>query len=269
MLLKDRVAIVTGAANGIGAGIALKFAEEGCSVVVVDIAEAEGQKIADEVKKKGREGIFIRCDVTDYAQVQEMVRQTISKFGKIDILVNNAGGDLGMAVKFIDKVTIEQWDKVVDLNLKSQFLCCKEVVPHMRERKYGKIINFSSLGAIAPTVSLTPYHAAKGGVIGLTTNLAAELATHNITVNAIMPGPTKTSWIPFPEGGPEFETKEERAAYFYKQEAKMIPMKRMGTPEDLAGAALFLASDLSAFVTGVSLPVGGGVPLPAAPESKD
>jgi NAD(P)-dependent dehydrogenase (short-subunit alcohol dehydrogenase family) len=266
MLLKDRVAIVTGAANGIGAGIARKFADEGCSVVVADIDESEGMKVVDEVKKKGRESIFILCDVADYAQVQEMVKQTISKFGKVDILVNNAGGDLGMAVKFIDAVTIEQWDRVVDVNLKGPFLCCKEVVPHMRKRKYGKIINFSSTGAIHPGASLTPYHAAKGGVIGLTTNLAAEVAMHNITVNVILPGPIKTSWVPFPDKGPEFKTKEERAAYWYKQAEKEVPMGRMGTPEDIAGAALFLASDLSSFVTGDSIIVGGGLPLPVIHE---
>jgi 3-oxoacyl-[acyl-carrier protein] reductase len=257
MLLKEKVAIVTGAAMGIGAGIALKFAAEGCSVAVADIADAAGMEIAREINRKGRRALFVHCDVTSYRQVHELARRTIEEFGRIDILVNDAGGVPGLGAESIEGVTVEQWDRIIDLNLKSQFLCCKAVIPHMKERKYGKIVNVSSMGAVHPPASLVHYHAAKAGVLGLTVNLALELARYNITVNAILPGPIET---PFWE--PVAKAQGDREAYFAEVARKEVPMQRMGTPEDVAGAALFLASDLSAYITGDSIFVGGGLPLP-------
>ncbi len=254
MLLASRVAIITGGAIGIGRGIALKFAEEGCSVVVADIDAIEGKKTAEEVSKKGGEGIFASCDVTINRQVQDMVGKAISKFGKIDILVNNAGGVSGPKGS-IDDVSEEQWDKSLNLNLKSAFLCCKAVVPHMKKNKYGKIINISSLGAIHPAVSVVHYHSAKAGVLGLTYNLAFELAPFNISVNAILPGPIRTPfWEPVTRDIPD------KDAFFAEIAKKEVPMQRIGTPEDIAGAALFLASELSAFVTGETINVAGGLP---------
>ena len=132
----------------------------------------------------------------------------------------------------------------------------------MRKRSYGKIVNLSSIGVVNPSASLVPYHSAKAGVIGLTVNMAMELAAHNITVNAILPGPIKTNWVPLLGGDMKFKTKEERAAFIYEQEEKRVPIRRMGTPEDIAGAALFLASDLSSYLTGDYLLVAGGLPLP-------
>lgn len=256
MLLNDRVAIVTGGAVGIGRGIALKFAEEGCSVVVVDISVAEGTKTAREVTKRGREGLFVKCDVTDNRQVQDMVSQAIGKFGRVDILVNNAGG-VFRGGGLIEEITEEQWDKLLSLNLKSQFLCCKAVIPYMKERKYGKIINVSSLGAVHPPAPLAHYHAAKGGVLGLTTNLAFELAPYNICVNAILPGPIMTEF--YTEILKSIPDKDA----FFASLGNRVPLKRMGTPEDIAGVALFLASELSAYVTGESIRVTGGIPLEA------
>src|SRR4030042_7029634 len=191
MLLTNRVAIITGGATGMGRGSALKFAEEGCSIVIADINESEGKKTLNDVSTKGGDGIFARCDVTDNRQVQDMVNKTISKFGKADILVNNAGGVAGPEGS-LDDITEEQWNKSLDLNLKSVFLCCKATVPHMKEKKYGKIINISSMGAVNPAVSVVHYHAAKAGVLGLTYNLAFELAPFNIAVNVIIPGPIQT-----------------------------------------------------------------------------
>jgi NAD(P)-dependent dehydrogenase (short-subunit alcohol dehydrogenase family) len=257
MLLKDRVAIVTGAAMGIGAGIAARFAAEGCAVTVADIADAEGVKTAAEISRKGGRALFVHCDVTDYEQVQEMVRRTIEKFGRIDILVNDAGGVPGLGAESVEGVSIEQWDRIIALNLTSQFLCCKAVIPHMKERKYGKVVNVSSVGAVHPPASLVHYHAAKAGVLGLTVNLALELARQNITVNAILPGPIMT-----PFWDPVAKAQADREAYFADVAKKEVPMQRMGTPEDVAGAALFLASDLSAYMTGESIFVGGGLPLP-------
>jgi len=254
VILSDRVAIITGGAVGIGRGIALKFAVEGCSAVIADIDAMEGKKTAEEVSKKGREGIFVSCDVTVGHQVRAMVDEAMSKFGKIDILVNNAGG-VPDPKGFLDDVSEEQWDRSLNLNLKSVFLCCQAVVPHMKKNKYGKIVNISSLGAVHPAVSVVHYHAAKAGVLGLTYNLAFELAPFNISVNAILPGPIRTPfWEPVTRDIPD------KDAYFSEIAKKEVPMQRIGTPGDIAGAALFLASELSAFVTGETINVAGGLP---------
>ena len=255
MLLKDKVAIVTGGAKGIGKGIALKFAEEGCNVVV-NARHIEGaQKVAREIKALGRNSLAIAADVSKSEEVEEMVKRIIKEFGKIDILVNNAGGVSGDAR--IEETTEEDWDRVIDINLKGQFLCCKAVVPYMRKNKYGRIINVSSMGAIHPPAPIVHYHAAKGGVLGLTTNLAFELAPFNITVNAILPGPITTEF--FTEMLKKMSKEEDKA--FFKMLENKVPMHRMGTPEEIAGVALFLASDLSSYVTGEAINAGGGLPL--------
>jgi NAD(P)-dependent dehydrogenase (short-subunit alcohol dehydrogenase family) len=255
MLLANRVAIVTGGATGIGRGIALKFAKEGCSIVVADILEKEGKATVEDILKLGSQGFFISCDVTSSRQIQDMVNQCISRFGKIDILVNNAGG-ISTASAAIEEVTEEQWDKILNLNLKSQFLCCKAVVPHMKQKKYGKIINMSSIGAISPPVSFIHYHCAKAGVLGLTVNLAVELASLRICVNSILPGPIQTHfWNPLTAGMPNTDE------FFAGLASKEVPMQRVGTPEDIAGTALYLASELSDYVTGESIFVSGGLPL--------
>jgi NAD(P)-dependent dehydrogenase (short-subunit alcohol dehydrogenase family) len=257
MLLKDKVAIVTGGAVGIGRGIALKFADEGCSVVVVDISAENGGKTIKDILKKKKNGLFIQCDVTSSRQVQDMVDKAIRKFGKVDILVNNAGGVLKVVPggSIVD-ITDEQWEKVVNLNLRSTFYCCRAIVPHMKKRESGKIINISSIGAIQPSDSVIHYHSAKAGVLGLTTNLAFDLAPYNVCVNAIMPGPILTPfWEPIVKRIPD------KNAFFKKLARENIPLQRIGTPEDIAGAALFLASELSAYVTGANILVSGGVPL--------
>ncbi len=257
MLLKDRVALVTGAAVGIGQGIAVKFAEEGCAVVVADIDDAMGTKTADQINSSGGKALYVHCDVTDYLQVNESVQNTVQHFGKIDILVNNAGGVPGVGARTIDDVSVETWNRYIALNLTSQFYTCKVVIPLMRKQNYGKIVNLSSMGAVHPPASLVHYHAAKAGVMGLTINLALEMARHNVTVNAILPGPIRTPfWEPVTKG------MEDKEAYFAQVAKNEVPMQRMGTPEDIAGVALFLASDLSAYITGQSIYAGGGLPLP-------
>jgi 3-oxoacyl-[acyl-carrier protein] reductase len=257
MLLTDRVALVTGGAAGMGKAMALKFAAEGCSVIISDISESAGKKTAGEVSKTGGKAIFVRCDVTDNRQVQDMVQTAIGEFGKIDILVNNAGA-LG-TMWSLEEVTEEDWDRIIDLNLKSVFLCCKAVVPHMKEKKYGRIINMSSMGAVAPPRSVVHYHAAKAGVLSLTQNLALELVSFNIRVNAIVPGPIRTDYY-----GPRLKkmTDAEKEAYFATK-GKTTPMQRMGKPEEIAAVALFLVTEPSSYITGQAINVAGGLPLTA------
>ena len=260
MLLSNKVAIVTGAAGGIGRGIALKFASEGCNVVVADLNLEGANETLSEVTKLGREGLAIQADVTNSAQIQDLVKKVVEKFGKIDILVNNAGTLFEIAdqsKRSIAEIPEDQWDRLVEINLKGCFLCCKYVVPHMKEKRYGKIVNFSTLGAIHPPAVAPHYNAAKAGVLGLTLDMAAELGPFGIYVNAIMPGPIRTPFYDKVVGAMSEADKEARFANM----SKGVPLQRMGTPEDLAGAALFLSSELSSYVTGVQLLVAGGMPL--------
>jgi len=258
MLLQNKVAIVTGGSKGIGKGIALKFAAEGCAIAIADINEVEANRTLQQIWDQGGTGIFVACDHTKSDQVAAMVQKVISTYTTIDILVNNAGG-FGPPVPFPD-LTEEEWDKRIALNLKGVFLCCKFVVPHMIERKSGKIVNIASIAAISAGPPAAHYTASKGGVLSLTLDLAAELARYNINVNTILPGSIRTDmWqTNIPQGMNEDE--------FFAQLAKnSVPLQRIGTPEDVAGAALFLASSLSDYVTGDRIIVGGGLPLQASP----
>jgi 3-oxoacyl-[acyl-carrier protein] reductase len=251
MLLANRVAIITGGARGIGRAIALKFAEEGCSVAIADILEDVAKKTAAEAAAKGREALAIKCNVTDSKQVKSMVSEVIAKFGKIDILVNDAGA-LPRSYA-AEEMPEEEWDKVVNLNLKSDFLCSKEVIPYLKKQKYGKIVNLSSIGALYPPSASIHYSAAKAGVLGLTVDLALELGAFNITVNAILPGAIPTDFWNLP---PNADIEAIKANV-----GKGIVMGRAGTPEDIARVALFFASELSGYVTGQYIVVGGGMPL--------
>jgi NAD(P)-dependent dehydrogenase (short-subunit alcohol dehydrogenase family) len=253
MLLENRVAIITGGSRGIGKGIAQKFTEEGCSVVIVGRTEV-GRKTLAEIVSQGGAGIFVQCDISNSRQVQKMVDQVIRQYGKVDILVNNAA--IGPTPKFFTAISEEEYDQVLAINLKGTFLCCKAVVPHMQEKKYGKIINISSLAAIAPLATEAHYSAAKAGQLGLTIDLAFELAPFNICVNAILPGITDTDALNgvIPPGVNKYE-------FLSEQVKGVVPFQRLGTPQDIAGVALFLASDLSNFVTGDRIIVAGGSPL--------
>jgi NAD(P)-dependent dehydrogenase (short-subunit alcohol dehydrogenase family) len=259
MLLSNRAAVITGGSRGIGKAIALTFADHGSAIVIGDILEKEGRETVEEIAKKGREALFLRCDASDSGQVQNMIGQAIQKFGKVDILVNNAG--IGPLPKSITGITDEEWNRTLAINLTGVFFCCRAITPYMKERKYGKIINISSMAAVVPPIANIHYSSAKAGVLGLTLDLALELAPFNICVNAILPGAIPTDiWdklIP-----PEVPSKE----VFFAEVGKMIsPMGRVGTAEEVAKAALFLASDLSSYVTGDRIFVAGEAPLRALP----
>jgi NAD(P)-dependent dehydrogenase (short-subunit alcohol dehydrogenase family) len=257
MLLADRVAIITGGAKGIGKGIALKFAEEGCAVVIADIDLKSANETLAEVTKKDGKGIALACDVLDIKQIRATVDKAIAEFGKIDILVNNAGGML-VAPKPIEDMPEADWDKVLTLNLKSLFLFSKVVVPHMKKQKYGKIINLSSAAAVNPPAHCIHYHTAKMGIIGFTLDLAHTLAPFNICVNVLLPGPVRTDFYDPMLGK---LTEKEKDVFFDELGKGDIPLQRTGTTEDVANAALFLASGLSSYVTGDTLLVSGGSPL--------
>ncbi|PKP61763.1 short-chain dehydrogenase [Candidatus Atribacteria bacterium HGW-Atribacteria-1] len=248
-MLKDRVAIVTGAARGIGRTIVDCFASRGAKIVVADLVEEEAEEVIRQLKTKNIECLGVKANVTQIDEVKYVVEKTISKFGRIDILVNNAGG--GSPLRSIEEIEIDEWDRIIRNNLTSTYICCKAVVPHMKKQKCGKIINISSIaGRFFSPLSGPHYASAKAGIQGLTRQLAKELGPFNITVNAVAPGTTLTQrvekkWLTHSE--------EDR-----KQLLSMIPLGRLAQPEDIADAVLFFASDLSNYITGVTLDVNGG-----------
>ncbi|MGB9921151.1 MAG: SDR family NAD(P)-dependent oxidoreductase [Moorellales bacterium] len=261
MLLADRVAIVTGGASGMGRAIAVKFAEEGCDVAVADVNLPQALQTLEMVRQRGRDGLALECDVSNTQQVKNAVNAVLAKWGKIDILVNAAGKSVGGARRgapaSITSISDEDWNRTIAINLTGPFLFCREVVPHMKARRYGKIINISTLGWIHPPAVSPHYHGAKAGVVGLTNDLAAELGPYNINVNAILPGPVRTAFYDEMLKG---RTPDEIDAFF-EAVGKTTPLQRVGVAEDIAGVALFLASELSSYITGASIPVGGGLPI--------
>ena len=243
MRLKGKVAIVTGAAKGIGEGIAKKLASEGAAVVVSDL-DAEGcKKVSEEIVKKYKvKSIAVKCDVSKKPDVQKLVQETLKSFKKLDILVNNAG--IYPFKQFLE-MTEQEWDKVIDINLKSVFLCSSEAARVMNPG--GKIVSVSSIASTIGYQGLTHYCASKAGINGLTRAMALELASKKINVNAIAPG--------------AIDTPGNRGVVNEDMRNKMIaatPLKRMGTPEDIANAAAFLASDDADYITGQVLVVDGG-----------
>jgi NAD(P)-dependent dehydrogenase (short-subunit alcohol dehydrogenase family) len=237
-----------------GKAMALRFAREGCDVVVNDLKLNEALRVVDEIRSGGRKAVAVKADISSSKEVKSLIEESIREFGKIDILVNNAGAAGGGSLEESDE---DEWDKVLALNLTGAFLACKAAVPWMKKQRYGKIINVSSMGAVHPSVSVMAYHSAKAGIIGLTRNLAFELAPFNIYANCIVPGPIETPfWDPLSKG----MSAENKKAFFAALAKKEVPLGRMGTPEDIAGPALFFASDLSSYVTGQVMCVAGGQP---------
>lgn len=249
--LDGRVAIVTGAAQGIGHGVALSLARAGANIVVAEAVQERIPQAVANIETTGVQALGVQTNVTQASAVDRLVQETLSRFGKIDILVNNAGV---VVVKPIFEQSEADWDRVLDVNLKGVFLCCKRVVQEMQKQGSGAIVNIASIAAFHYTVPHVPYAASKAGVAALTRDLAYEVAPMGIRVNAIAPGPIET-----PMMGSAL-TEEQKSAY-----AKTIPLGRIGQPQDIGDAAVFLASDAASFVTGVTLPVAGGTDLKVSP----
>ena len=234
--------------EGDGPGHRERFAKEGAKVTIADIDMAGRGDAVRAIEAAGGQGLAVKCDVTKSDQVKAMVAATVATFGKLDILVNNAGAVIGTHGKptNLEVLTEEAWDTVVDLNLKGIFLCSREAVPHMKANGYGKIVNFSSLGAISPPRRIPHYHAAKSGVLGLTYDMAAELGPHNIYVNAIMPGPVPHAVLRRDRGVEEPEGDRGLLRRIGKHGAPGPHGRARGHRR----AVLFLASDMSSYVTG-------------------
>jgi 3-oxoacyl-[acyl-carrier protein] reductase len=241
--LKDKVAIITGGANGIGKATAKKFIAEGAKVAIWDITKEKGEETVQELGNKTK---FYQVDTTSFEQVEKAAKQTHQDFGKIDILINNAGitQDATLA-----KMTIEQWQKVLDVNLSGVFYCTKAISPFMIEQAYGRIVNASSVVGVYGNFGQTNYVATKAGVIGMTKTWAKELGRKGITVNAIAPGFIATEMV-----------KSIPEKVINMLEGK-TPLGRLGEPEEIANAYAFLASDEASFISGTTLNVDGAVTI--------
>jgi len=252
--LEGKVAIVTGAASGIGEACALGFSKEKTKVVVSDINIENAQKVANKIKEMGGEALAIKTDVTQEADVNELTKKTLEKFGKIDILVNNAG--VTRAIAFVD-LDEEEWDRVFNVNMKGVFFCTKAVVPHMIKQKSGKIISISSQAGKQACAYSAHYCTTKFSVRGLTQSLAKELAEHNINVNAVCPGIVPTPiWDPLLRGFSKIRNIPEEEVF--NEFINGIPLRRPQSPEDIANMVLFLSSEVSKNMTGQSINVTGG-----------
>jgi len=251
--LSEKSAIVTGGAKGIGQGIAYRLAEAGAKVLIADTDETAAQSTASGLVNKGWSAEAIKVDVSSEEDVQTLIETCKSKFGSVDILVNNAGI---FPPSPIAQMTKEQFDKVIDVNLRSVFLTTKYAAAMMKPQGGGKIINITSIDALHPSmVGLAHYDASKHGVWGFTKNSALELAEHNIWVNAIAPGGIQTPGVEAMQGDGPADPKLVEAFM-----AK-IPMHRMGEPDEIGMVTLFLASDMSSYITGEQIVVDGGALL--------
>ncbi len=244
MKLKNEVTIVTGAGSGIGKETALLFAKEGAKVVVADINEKSGNETVEEIKKAGGEGIFVKLDACNRELAKQMVKETLEKYGKIDVLIANAGI---VQDALLTKMTEEQWDRVINVNLKGTFNCIQAVVDVMIQQGKGVIINTSSVVGLYGNVGQVNYSAAKAGLIGMTKTLAKELGKKGIRVNAVAPGFIVT---------PMTANVPEKVLELMKEKT---PLRKLGEPRDVANAYLFLASDDAKYVNGAVLSVDGGL----------
>lgn len=248
--LQGKVAVVTGAALGLGRATAIRMAEEGASVAVTDLLETEGQALAAELTARGFKAAFWRHDVASEAETQRVLDEIAARFGRIDVLVNNAG--VAGASKPTDQITEAEWDFVQSINVKGVFFCTKHVIPHMRKAGGGSIINLSSIYGLVGAPDAPPYHASKGAVRLMSKTDALLYAPDRIRVNSVHPG---FIWTPMVEG---FVAQSEDAAETRQAVAALHPLGHMGEPDDIAWGCVYLASDEAKFVTGSELVIDGG-----------
>lgn len=243
--LKDKVAIITGGAQGIGRAIAEKLADEGAKIIIVDIMEEAAKKTADEISKdKNVETLSLKVDVSSSQETEQMIKKTVEKFSKIDIMINNAGITRD---NLLIRMSDDEWDKVLDINLKGVFNCSKAAAKIMMKQRSGKIVNIASVVGLMGNAGQANYSASKGGVIALTKTMARELASRNINVNAVAPGFIKTAMT------------EKLSEDAKKKLTDLIPLARLGEPQDVANIVAFLCTDESSYITGEIISVNGGM----------
>ena len=245
--LEGHVALVSGGSRGIGRGIALRLAGEGVRVGVnYNTGAAQAREVVEEITSAGGEAIALQADVSDDSQVADMVGSLLEQWERIDILVNNAGIRKD---RLLMRMTTEEWDSAINVNLKGAFFCTKAVLPHMARQRRGRIINMSSVVGVAGNPGQANYSASKAGLIGLTKTVAKEMARRNITANALAPGYIITAMV------------EELSEELQAQILSRVPMGRLGTPADIAGLVAFLCSDEAGYITGQVIRVDGGLAI--------
>ena len=244
MIFKDKVALVTGGAQGIGKAICMRLAKEGADIAVVDINLDTAQATAKEIESLGRKSIALKVNVSNFTESEKMVEDAVASLGGLHILVNNAGITRD---KLLLRMTEDEWDAVINVNLKSAFNCTKAAVKVMSKNRYGRIVNIASIVGLMGNAGQANYSASKAGMIGLTKTVAREFASRNITSNAVAPGFIDTAMT---QAMPD----AARAALI-----SQIPLSRLGTPDDVADGVVFLASDAASYITGHVLSINGGM----------
>lgn len=246
--VSGKVVIVTGGGQGIGRAYANAFADAGAITVIAEVNAALGEQVAAEINARGHQGSAIATDISNPAAVESLIAKVIASHGKIDVLINNASIFSTIKMRPFTAIPLDEWDRVLRVNVTGTFLMARAVSPHMQAKKWGRIINISSAAVTMGRPNYLHYTTSKAAVIGMTRSLAKELGAHGITVNAVLPGAT--------------DTEVERETVTAQQKAAMIAMRsvpREETPEDLVGAVMFLASEASAFISGQSITIDGGL----------
>ena len=258
MKLDGKVALVTGGGRGLGEGIAKKLAEAGCSVAVADIDKNNAEKVAEDIREMGRQAIAVKVDVTNWEEVQAMVKKTVDELGSLDIAVNNAGV---ISIKAVEDLSEKDWDHVLNVNTKGVFLCAKAEIPYLKEQEWGRIINTASIAGKMGFPDLAHYSASKFAVVGFTNALAKELAHTKITVNAICPGIIGTQmWYGDKGLAAKWKGEDETMDQSWKRNQEtLIPQGEAQTPEDMGDLAVYFAT--APHVTGQAVAVDGGMTL--------